>query len=227
MAQKKNYLMEAVKAFTKDFNIKADDEFTLTDEEGKEHKARFTPMGTFLVDGECRNDLLSKLLAGVYDVETARGKYVMEPGKPSRGFELIQGYEGEPRLPERATKHSAGYDFFAARDLVVLPHKVAIAFTGIKAFMQPDEVLKIYNRSSNPVKKGLMLANGVGLVDADYYNNPDNEGDIGFSFLNITDEIVYIHKGEKLGQGVFERYDIADGDTAEGERAGGFGSTGT
>lgn len=226
MAKKRNYLMEAVGMLTKDFNIKADDEFKLYGADGEEHVARFTPMSLFIVDGMVRNDLLPKLLAGEYDIETVRGRFVLEPDKPSRGFEIIQGYDGTPRLPERATKHSAGYDFFAARDLLIPPHKVAVAWTGIKAFMPPDEVLKIYNRSSNAVKKGLVLSNGVGIVDADYYNNPSNEGDIGFSFWNITDEIVYIRKGEKLGQGVFETFQLADNDISGGERTGGYGSTG-
>ena len=144
--------------------------------------------------------------------------------KGLRGFELIKDFP-DARLPERATKHSAGYDFYAARDLVILPNRMAIAWTGVKAYMQSDDVLKLYNRSSNPSKKGLLLANGVGVVDSDYYNNPENEGNIGFCFLNIANETMTICKGDKLGQGVFEKYNIADNDICGADRTGGFGST--
>ena len=98
--------------------------------------------------------------------------------------------------------------------------------TGVKAYMEDDEALFLYNRSSNPGKKYLMLANGVGLVDSDYRNNPDNEGEIGFLFYNVSTENIVIKKGEKIGQGVFQKFLKADNDMAEGERAGGFGSTG-
>ena len=97
--------------------------------------------------------------------------------------------------------------------------------TGIKAYMQPDEMLCLYNRSSNPKKKGLILANSVGIVDKDYYGNPDNDGHIMFAFYNIKDVDVEIKKGECIGQGIFEKYLVADADEATGERKGGFGST--
>ena len=88
-----------------------------------------------------------------------------------------------------------------------------------------DEVLYLYNRSSNPKKKGLILANSVGVVDKDYYGNPDNDGHIMFAFFNIKDEDITIKKGEAIGQGVFSKYLVTDGDVALGERTGGFGST--
>ena len=80
-------------------------------------------------------------------------------------------------------------------------------------------------RSSTPKKKGLILANGVGIVDADYYNNPDNDGHIMFQVYNITNQVVTINKGERIGQGVFLRYFKTDNDAAEAIREGGFGST--
>ena len=91
--------------------------------------------------------------------------------------------------------------------------------------MQDDEMLCLYNRSSNPKKKGLILANSVGIVDKDYYGNPDNDGHIMFAFYNIYDEDLEIKKGEVIGQAIFEKYLISDDDTSEGERIGGFGST--
>ena len=98
--------------------------------------------------------------------------------------------------------------------------------TGIKAQFPEDEALFLFNRSSNPKKKGLIILNGVGVVDSDYYNNADNEGEMAFVFYNMLNEDVTLEAGEKLGQGIFMKYAKTDDDTAEGERTGGFGSTG-
>ena len=81
------------------------------------------------------------------------------------------------------------------------------------------------NRSSNPGKRGLILANSVGVVDKDYYGNPDNDGHIMFAFYNIKDEDAEIKKGDCIGQAIFQKYLVSDDDVAEGERVGGFGST--
>ena len=150
--------------------------------------------------------------------------------KKVRGFEIAKGFENKGiNLPERKTKYSAGYDIEAAEDTVIPSFKKGMAptliKTGIKAYMQDDEVLMLYNRSSNPKKKGLILANSVGVIDKDYYGNPDNDGHIMFAFYNIKDEDTVIKKGEAIGQAVFQKYFISDGDVAEGERMGGFGST--
>ena len=147
-----------------------------------------------------------------------------------RGFEIAKGYEEKGiNLPVRKTKYSAGYDVEAAEDCVVPAFKPGqnptLIKTGIKAYMQDDEVLMIYNRSSNPKKKGLILANSVGVIDKDYYGNPDNDGHIMFAFYNIKEEDVEIKKGEAIGQAIFQKYFVADNDSAEGERVGGFGST--
>ncbi len=148
----------------------------------------------------------------------------------ARGFEIAKGFEDSKiNLPVRKTKLSAGYDFEAAEDTVVSAFKrgdaPTLIKTGIKAYMEEDEVLYLYNRSSNPKKKGLILANSVGVVDADYYGNPDNDGHIMFAFYNIKDEDVEIKKGEAIGQGVFAKYLVTDDDAASGDRTGGFGST--
>ena len=147
-----------------------------------------------------------------------------------RGFEVAKGFEDKGvNLPKRATKYSAGYDFEAVEDIVVPSFKPGmnptLIKTGVKAYMQDDEMLCIYNRSSNPKKKGLILANGVGIIDKDYYGNPDTDGMIMFAFYNNGPEDVLIKKGERIGQGIFQKYFIADGDNAEGERIGGLGST--
>ena len=150
--------------------------------------------------------------------------------KRIRGFEIAKGFENSNiNLPVRKTKYSAGYDIEAAEDVTIPSFKKGMAptlvKTGIKAYMQDDEVLILANRSSNPGKKGLILANSVGVIDKDYYGNPDNDGHIMFAFFNIKEEDVVIKKGEAIGQGVFQKYFVTDDDMATGERLGGFGST--
>ncbi len=145
-----------------------------------------------------------------------------------RGFEVCKGFEDkEINLPVRKTKFSAGYDIECAEDTIVPAgtEKPTLIPTGIKAYMGDDEVLYLYNRSSNPKKKGLILANSVGVIDKDYYGNPDNDGHIMFAFYNVKDEDITIKKGEAIGQGVFMKYLITDDDKASGNRMGGFGST--
>lgn len=147
-----------------------------------------------------------------------------------RGFEIAKGFEdANINLPIRSTKNSAGYDIEAAEDCVIPAfkpgQKPVLVKTGLKAYMQSDEVLILANRSSNPGKKGLILANSIGVVDSDYYGNPDNDGHIMFAFFNFKDDDVEIKKGDRIGQGMFQKYLVTDNDVAEGERTGGFGST--
>jgi dUTP pyrophosphatase len=147
-----------------------------------------------------------------------------------RGFEIAKGWEDKNiNLPKRKTKYSAGYDFEAAEDTIVPSFKKGmnptLISTGIKAYMQNDEVLYIYNRSSNPKKKGLILANSVGVIDKDYYGNPDNDGHIMFAYFNCSDHDIEIKKGDVIGQAMFTKFLVTDNDNATGERTGGFGST--
>ena len=147
-----------------------------------------------------------------------------------RKFEVAKGFEDKGiNLPVRKTKYSAGYDIEAAEDIIVPSFKKGmnptLVKTGIKAYMQDDEVLILANRSSNPKKKGLILANSIGVIDKDYYGNPDNDGHIMFAFYNIKYEDVEIKKGDCIGQGIFQKYLVTDDDIATGERLGGFGST--
>lgn len=100
--------------------------------------------------------------------------------------------------------------------------------TGIKAYMQEDEYLQLANRSSNPLKHFLVLPNGVGVVDSDYYNNEGNEGHIYFQLLNFGLFDKTIKKGDRIGQGIFHTFLKADSDETSdtAERTGGFGSSG-
>lgn len=164
-----------------------------------------------------------------------------------RKFEIVKRIENalDVRKPNRSTVNSAGYDFYAVEDVEIQQAnytieeyspildayiiketgvKPTLIRTGIKAKMGKDEFLMLANRSSNP-KKGLFLANGVGIIDSDYYNNENNDGEIMFAFLNLTAEPITIKKGDKIGQGVFMKYLTTDDDLATGKRTGGFGST--
>ena len=140
---------------------------------------------------------------------------------------ILSNEDGIKRLlPTRSTKNSAGYDFFNPKNIICKSHKITMIPTGIKAQFPEDEMLLLFNRSSNPKKKGLIILNGVGVVDSDYYNNTDNEGEMAFVFYNMLEEDVTLLAGEKLGQGIFVKYAKTDDEMAEGERIGGFGSTG-
>ena len=97
--------------------------------------------------------------------------------------------------------------------------------TGIKCHLDSDKYLEISLRSSSPLKYLMILANGIGIIDADYYNNPDNEGEIFFQVLNLSPFPYIIHKGDKIGQGIIKEYLLTDDDVAAGSRTGGFGST--
>ena len=147
-----------------------------------------------------------------------------------RGFEIANGFEDKDiNLPERKTKYSAGYDVEAAEDCIIPKYefgmKPTLVKTGIKAYMPKDEYLMLCNRSSNPFKKGLILANSIGVIDADYYGNPDNDGHFMYAFYNFFDKDLEIKKGEVIGQAIFQKYLLVDNDKAEGQRESGFGST--
>ena len=147
----------------------------------------------------------------------------------NRGFKVCKGFENNGiNIPRRKTKNSAGYDFEAAEDTIIPVgyDKPTLVKTGIKAYMKEDEVLYIYNRSSNPKKKKIILANSVGVIDSDYYENEDNDGHIMFAFFNVSTEDVVIKKGEAIGQGVFQKFLTIDNEELiTEERKGGFGST--
>lgn len=147
----------------------------------------------------------------------------------TRGFEVVSKYKNENlELPRRATQHAAGYDLSVAENITINPGEIKLVSTGLKAYMQAGEVLYLYDRSSNPRKKGLVMINSVGVIDGDYYNNPGNEGEIFAQMQNITESEVVLEKGERIVQAVFMSFLVADGDeeVTKSTRTGGFGSTG-
>ena len=120
----------------------------------------------------------------------------------NRGFEICKGFEDKDiNLPVRKTKNSVGYDIEAAEDVIIPSFKKGIKptliKTGLKAYMPKNEYLMLVNRSSNPGKKGLILANSIGIVDRDYYENQDNDGHIMFSLINLKDEDLQKYQDEK------------------------------
>ncbi|MBU3828517.1 MAG: dUTP diphosphatase [Candidatus Lactobacillus pullistercoris] len=159
-------------------------------------------------------------------------------------------------LPRRQTVASAGYDIEAAEDIVIPSiwrlnfvrifrlirngHqmfnrdyemanqilKPILVPTGLKAYMPEDEVLILANRSSNTFKRNLSLPNGIGVIDSDYYNNPNNEGEIFVQVLNYGVCPLHIHKGDRIAQGIFMKYlKTDDDDPIKRQRMSGFGST--
>lgn len=146
-----------------------------------------------------------------------------------RGFEIAKGYEDKDiHMPVRKTKNSAGYDVEAASDVIIEPYKhgmkPTLIPTGLKAYCQDDEYYILVNRSSGP-KKGFVMANSIGIIDADYYGNESNDGHFYFQYWNFGDKPLEIKKGDVIGQVIFQKYLTVDDDNATGMRTGGFGST--
>ncbi len=145
----------------------------------------------------------------------------------TRGFEIVSSYQGKDiQLPVRKTSASAGYDIESAVHITLEPQKVTLVPTGLKAYMQEDEYLAIHIRSSMAIKQGIILINSTGIIDADYYNNPDNEGHIMVALYNTGNTAIQITKGARIAQGIFVSYLKTDDDVASGVRLGGVGSTG-
>ncbi len=146
-----------------------------------------------------------------------------------RGFEVAKGWEERDiHLPKRATAQAAGYDIEAAVDTVIPPYQPGILPTliptGLKAYCQKDECFLVFNRSSGP-KRGLVLANGVGVIDADYYNNESNDGHFQILAYNLSGQPLTVKKGERIAQVVFQKFLTVDNDKTEKKRTGGIGST--
>ncbi|MDO9629671.1 MAG: dUTP diphosphatase [Acholeplasmataceae bacterium] len=145
-----------------------------------------------------------------------------------RKFEIISKFKHlNPTLPKRATEGSAGYDLSSIEDVTIMPNEVKLIPTGLKVMMPKNEALFVFPRSSLAIKRGVMMSNSVGIIDADYYGNKDNEGHIMVPLINIKSEPVQILKGERIAQGIFLQYQkTTDDETENITRLGGFGSSG-
>lgn len=129
-------------------------------------------------------------------------------------------------IPTRETQKSCGYDFTSPHDVLIKPNSVGLIYTGIKVLLEDDEFLMMVIRSSKGRKENLLLANQVGIIDADYYGNDNNDGHIIIAIRNLSSEDKKICKGERIAQGIFMNFLKT---TSEKEiskvRKGGFGST--
>ena len=144
-----------------------------------------------------------------------------------RKFHIIEKYRDEsPVLPRTQTLKSGGYDLSSLYEVTIKPKEIVMIETGLKVEIPSDEVMLVFPRSSLGIKKGLMMANNVGVVDSDYYNTPSNEGHLMIPLYNFRDEAVTVQKGERIAQGIFIKYETTVDDHPINElRNGGFGST--
>jgi dUTP pyrophosphatase len=144
-----------------------------------------------------------------------------------RIFEVIQQYQSEPiELPRRQTTMSAGYDLASIEEVIIQPGDIVFIKTGLKVKLGQNEVLLVYPRSSLGIKKQLMMSNGVGVIDADYYNNEANEGHIMIPLYHFGTKEVVIQKGERVAQGIFQTFLKTEDDVPlKQARQGGFGSS--
>ena len=149
--------------------------------------------------------------------------------KKLRGFEVVskdfRQYMTDIKLPQRATKHSIAYDFFSPVYTTIPPKQFVMIWTDIKAYFQPNEALLINVRSSMG-KQPIIIANTQAWIESDYYSNENNDGNIGLRLYNLGTTPYIINQGDKIGQGMFINYLIADNGNTDVKRTGGFGSTG-
>lgn len=136
--------------------------------------------------------------------------------------ELYESY----LLPVRGTKKSAGYDIRSLSEGVIHPGESFVCKTGLKVSMNEDEVFYLYTRSSMGYKYNVTLANSVGVIDADFYNNEDNEGHFSVKLINHGDKDFEVKIGDRIAQGVFMKYLVVDDEEEiKSVRKGGLGST--
>ena len=144
-------------------------------------------------------------------------------------FEIVEEehrkHNTDIRRPERSTENAAGYDFFSPEAVSIQPGEIRTVWTDVKARMDKNVVLMLYPRSSMG-KHRVVLANGTGVIDGDYCDNPGNDGNIGFMLYNYGDAPYVINEGDKIGQGVFVPFYVTEDDVSGKKRTGGFGSTG-
>ena len=144
-----------------------------------------------------------------------------------RGFEVVidekRKTTGEITLPTRGSSKAMAYDFYANDNYTVEPNVIVKVWTDVKAYMQDNECLILNVRSSMGGK--FMLANTSGWIDADYYSNEKNDGNIGVFLKNISDDVLEIKRGERIAQGTFFNFLVADNGNTNNVRVGGFGST--
>lgn len=155
-------------------------------------------------------------------------KYVcFEKDSILNGFQPTNEIYDRIVLPKRQTSGSAGYDFVTPYDIALRPNERVVIPTGIKARLKRGCVLQLHIRSSVGIKKGVVFSNCTGVIDADYYSNKSNDGDIMLALWNTSDRLDVIFKaGERIAQGIIMPYEIVEDDDVDTVRTGGVGSSG-
>ena len=147
----------------------------------------------------------------------------------NRYFEVVKDKyrksTGEVILPKRATKSSIAYDFYSPVAITISPMQSVMIWTDVKAHFNEDEALLINVRSSMG-KQPVMIANTQGWIDSDYYSNPDNDGNIGIRLFNLGNTSYVVKSGDRIAQGMFVQYLVADNGNTDCVRKSGFGSSG-
>jgi dUTP pyrophosphatase len=139
----------------------------------------------------------------------------------------IKRLDADVGLPEAATGRAAGFDLASAVDIEIPPRSIRLVGTGLVIAVPEGYFLGIFARSSTPLKRGLMVANGVGVIDPDYCGPSD---EIKIQVLNFTDAPVQVKRGDRLAQGIVLPAPTIEWDEVKDVAAparGGFGSTGT
>ncbi len=165
-------------------------------------------------------------IAQFHKVSFAQFEESWKDSFPDTTSDEIRKIYDEIKLPCRATRGSAGYDFFSPIDFTLKPGETIKIPTGIRVFIEPDWVLNIFPRSGLGFKFRLQMNNTVGIIDSDYFNS-DNEGHIFVKLTNDTNEekTVSVARGTGMVQGIFMQYGITIDDNVVQIRNGGFGST--
>lgn len=154
-------------------------------------------------------------------------------GKKIRGFGVVEDWarkvpEADVTLPTRSTGKSAGYDIYSLVSKQIAPGRKVEFATDVKVYMKDDEVFHLYPRSNQGIKHDLMLANTTGVIDADYYENPDNDGAFTIVIRNLGETTYEVKAGDRIAQGEFAKFLKADHDYNKKlpERQGGVGHSG-
>ena len=174
--------------------------------------------------------LQTEFLESVIDLEVAKTLISMRESNKelSEAERLLVVGKITKELPEllQLLNDSFTMDLDLVKELVKKTDtRMTLIPTGVKIKLEEDQKLELFIRSSTPLGAYLMMANSVGIIDADYYGNPDNEGHIYFQVINLSPFNIRIKKGEIIGQGIISKYDKTTLDDASTTRVGGFGST--
>lgn len=154
-------------------------------------------------------------------------------GRKVRGFEVVADWARQcpnaiVTLPTRGTSGAAAYDIYSLTSRTIRPGGKVEFPTDVKVYMKKDEVFHLYPRSNQGIKFDLMLANTTGVIDTDFYENTDNDGRFTIVIRNMGTENYYVKAGDRIAQGEFNKFLIADNDYNKKlpTRKGGTGSTG-